>query len=102
MIAKARRRRLAPTVKNLGVRRDGDSVVLAVSGENLSVGTEHKGFPVAVLNGEQVAVVSARPHMLALRLRPDQLARVDNDLKVALDPYAVITLQVSAPAEDAQ
>lgn len=99
MIAKARRRKIAPQVMSLGARRDGDDLVLALSGQNLSVDHAH-GFPMAVLNGERVPVIAARPHMVALRLRPGQLKSVDNDLKVALDPYAVITLQVSDPTRE--
>jgi hypothetical protein len=94
MIAKARRRRLAPTVKSLGTRSEGDTVLLALAGENLKVDEAHDGFPVALLNGERVPVVAARPHMLALRVRREQLGRGANDLKVALDPYAVMTLQL--------
>ncbi len=94
MIAKARRRKYAPTVKSLGARREGDAVVLALSGDNLALGEAHPGFPVAVLNGEPVTVEVAGPKRLEIRLQPGQLARGENDLKVALDPYSVMTLQL--------
>jgi len=94
MIAKARRRKHAPTVNSLGARREGEALVLALSGDNLALDEAHAGFPVAVLNGEPVPVEAAGPNRLEIRLKLSQLGRGDNDLKVALDPYAVMTLQL--------
>lgn len=94
MINKARRRTLPPAVRNVAVEQSGGEPVLAVSGENLAVAGSLPQFPVARLDGRRVEVVSSSPDSVELRVDPDELEGKARKLEIALDPFAVVSMDV--------
>lgn len=96
VINKARRRDLPPTVKHVAVGTSEGEPVLAVSGENLAVAESLSSFPVAQLDGRHLEVVSASPERLELRLDPATLEGRVAKLEIALDPFAVVSMDLHA------
>jgi hypothetical protein len=96
MINKARRRQVPPTVGKAALTHTAGEPVLALSGENLMLGDPVPEFPIALLNGKRVDVVSATDSHLQLRVDPSRLAGRTNKLDVALDPFAVISMELTA------
>jgi len=98
LINKARRRQQAPRVGGLSLGRHDDGLALSIHGDNLA--TEgHPGFPAARINGREVPVLDAGPGHLRLGLDPAQLVAGDNDVSLALDPYAVVNFAMGWPGD---
>jgi hypothetical protein len=100
IINKARRRKLAPRVLGVSAARDADgrALALTLSGENLMLRGGDARYPLALLNGEPVDVIDAAPERLTLRVPPERLRGGANDLRVALDPYAVFNVDLARGA----
>ena len=103
LINQARRRELAPKVNGVSAAKSGESVILSLRGENLALaqgaaagspGGERK-FPIAVLNDEEVEIVSASGEELKIAVRGGQLSGRTNQLKIALDPYSVVQMNLN-------
>lgn len=91
LINKARRRQKPPEVARASTASIGGRVAVAVEGKNLFVQGESP-FPLARINGHAAAVQSAdRERLVLVPTRP--LGR-DNRLEIALDPYAIVNLNV--------
>ncbi|WP_131105900.1 hypothetical protein [Ornithinimicrobium sufpigmenti] len=88
LINKSRRDLLRPTVTALSMSPSG----LVLRGENLGLGLGSPAYPKASVSGRDVPVTEATEHRLVLGLSsaPKRSSRVE----VALDPYAVISLEV--------
>lgn len=97
VINRAKRRINAPTVAqaslSLGVE---GAPVLAIQGSNLAMQGPRGEFPAAFLNGEPVKVLSASSRELHLAVAAEQLRLPRNELRVLLDPYAVMTMELRA------
>lgn len=96
IISKARRRGLPPVVKQVAMSASDGEPVLAVSGENLAVAETLSSFPVARLDGRRLEVVSSSPGRLDLRLDPARLEGRVARLEIALDPFAVVSMDLHA------
>ncbi len=105
LINQARRRELAPKVNNVSAAKSGENVILSLRGENLalsaSAGADRgagggRKFPIAVLNDEEVEIVSASGEELRIAVRGGQLSGRSNQLKIALDPYSVVQMNLNA------
>lgn len=94
LINKARRRKLAPTVKKVSVAKSANKAELLVQGENLMLASSFEAFPIALLNNAKAEVLSASEHELRLRVDEANLLNTSNELKVALDPFAVFRLEL--------
>ena len=102
LINQARRREMAPKVNGVSAAKSGESVILSLRGENLALargaaagaGGERK-FPIAVLNDEEVEIVSASGEELRIAVRGGQLSGRTNQLKIALDPYSVVQMNLN-------
>lgn len=113
LIKKARRtRQLAPRVFSVDVDQQDGERVLSLQGENLvlsgdtgSKGTagafagamaldEVQNFPMALLDDEPIRVIAATESSLKLAIPADKLETASSVLKVALDPYAVVTMEI--------
>jgi hypothetical protein len=103
LINQARRREMAPKVNGVSAAKSGESVILSLRGENLALaqgavagspGGERK-FPIAVLNDEEVEIVSANGEELRIAVRDGQLSGRTNQLKIALDPYSVVQMNLN-------
>ena len=112
LIKKAKRnRQFTPRVMGVDLEKQDGRRVLRVDGKNLafespadgtgpndsskamSVGEERE-FPMAVLDDEPVEVLAASESTLRLAIPPGKLRDSPAVLKVALDPYAVITMEI--------
>jgi hypothetical protein len=93
LITKAHRRRLTPRVDAAHLSIDDGAVVLHVDGDNLAV-AQSRGFPYALLDGRQVPVLAARPERLTLDAAGFRQHHTGSRLTVALDPYALITMEL--------
>jgi hypothetical protein len=99
VINKARRRTLPPAVKHVAVEQSDGEGVLAVSGENLAVAGSLADFPVARLDGRRVEVMSSSPQSVELRVDPGELEGQVRKLEIALDPFAVVSMDVRGVRE---
>jgi hypothetical protein len=95
VINSARRRERAPSIAKASVLRDADGAVLSLEGKNLVL-EQTAEFPVALLEGEPLDIVSASPVDLRLRVPPERMAGRTSRLEVALDPFAVLSLELKA------
>lgn len=105
LINQARRRELAPKVNGVSAAKSGEGVILSLRGENLALpqgaaaafgtGGGERKFPIAVLNDEEVEIVSASGEELRIAVRGGQLSGRTNQLKIALDPYSVVQMNLN-------
>jgi hypothetical protein len=97
-IARVRRSTSQPRVHSLSLVEDRDGYVLSLSGQNLLLDESDLpgDFPMALVNQEPARVIFASPDEIQLSLRGDELQRGDNALAIALDPYAVIRMNLKA------
>jgi hypothetical protein len=100
LINQARRRELAPKVNGVSAAKSGERVILSLRGENLALaagaaGGGERKFPIAVLNDEEVEIVSASGEELRIAVRGGQLSGRTNQLKIALDPYSVVQMNLN-------
>ncbi len=104
IINRARRQGVeAPRVRgvSLSVPSNGaGEAMLSLHGENLHVEPERDDveqgvFPFALLDGAPLAVVAASPTAVHLAIPRDKAAHVSGALTLALDPYAVLTMQLA-------
>jgi hypothetical protein len=96
IINRAKRRQLPPTVSKVGAAQSAGEPVLALSGANLVLGESLPDFPIALLDGKRVAVLSSSDRHLNLRIDPSRLAGRSSKLDVALDPFAVVSMELNA------
>ncbi|HKP20596.1 MAG TPA: hypothetical protein VJT68_03710 [Thermoleophilaceae bacterium] len=94
VINKARRRTLPPAVRNVAVEQSAGDGLLSVTGENLAIAGSLADFPVARLDGRRVEVVSSSPESVELRVDPAELEGRACKLEIALDPFAVVSMDV--------
>lgn len=96
VINKARRRQVAPSVAKALVRDGADGLVLALHGSNLDIAPSLPAFPLARINGEPADVVASSPELVEVRIDPHRLAGRRSRLDIALDPFAVVSMEVDA------
>jgi len=96
IINRTKRRQNAPSVaKALLVEAEG-SKHLWLEGSNLAMAASSDEFPLASINGVPVRIVAASARDVRMAIDSGVLRDGVNELRVALDPYAVITLEVHA------
>lgn len=96
LINKARRKRLPPQIDRVGVAHGADGPELRVEGRNLVMATHLDAFPLAALDGGRLAVTRASDRELRLRLDGDRLPPGSHRLEVALDPYALMKVDLQS------
>jgi hypothetical protein len=95
IINKARRRKFAPQLSQAQSATDTEGVTLTLRGNNFVLsGMRDTRFPIAVLNGEPVQVMSMAPDMIRIKVPPHGLKAGPNQLSLALDPYAVVRMEI--------
>ncbi len=98
IINKARRRKFAPQLSAAQGAAAPEGIDLTLRGNNLLLpGTRDARFPIALLNGQPVEVVSATHDALQVRIPEARLKAGANRLAIALDPYAVINMEIKKP-----
>ena len=96
ILNRSKRRQNAPSVAKAMLVRDATTPVLTLEGANLATAASVGDFPMATLNTTPVRIVNASAREVRIALEPGLLREGVNELRVALDPYAVITLDVHA------
>jgi hypothetical protein len=97
-IKRARRSRSAPRVSSVSLAQELDDTVIVIEGRNLAAVADEKNFPVAMLGERSVPVVSASDDALKLKVDVDDLRKLPDKIHIALDPYAVIKMNLNPPA----
>ncbi|MBU0680017.1 MAG: hypothetical protein KKD73_01215 [Proteobacteria bacterium] len=93
MIQKARRKQSAPRVKAVSLGQEKDASVLKLDGDNLII-SRHKGYPTALINDIPVEILASDGQTIQMSVAPHALGQGSNKLKIALDPYAVISMEI--------
>lgn len=97
VINKARRRKFAPQLSTAQGLPNiaGEGLELTLRGNNFVLpGADDSRFPIALLNNEPVQVVSATHDTLRLKVPEGRLKTGANQLSIALDPYAVVKMEI--------
>ena len=108
LINRARRHQQAPRVSRASLSEEQGKTVLTLEGENLALQPDALAldneamalqqswteFPAAALNNETLTVIAASDQQLKLEVPPNQLQQQTKQLQVALDPYAIITMNL--------
>lgn len=104
LLNQSERQQLAPEVHNVNLSKAQGKTILTLSGNNLAIAQSLDQFPLAVINDQPVEIVSANEKELKIQVNQEHLQNDLNQLKVALDPYAIFTmnLQLAAPAKPTQ
>jgi hypothetical protein len=94
MIQKAKRSQVPPRLQraSLSMSQSGEPR-LYLEGKNLC--TDDSFQPVAVVNGKLAKVLSGDTDKLALQLSKDQLTFQQDELILALDPYAILRTKLN-------
>jgi hypothetical protein len=96
ILNRTKRRQHAPAVAKAMLVAGEAEPVLSLQGSNLATVASIGDFPLATLNDTPVRIVNATSREVRIALQPGLLHEGVNELRVALDPYAVITLDVNA------
>ena len=95
LIERSRRKSRPPRVARARVARaTSGQTVLMVDGENLAIAQASQQFPFAALNKHPIQVLNANDNHLELEFDQTQLKSHNNQLQIALDPYAIIKLEL--------
>jgi hypothetical protein len=94
LINQSRRRQNPPRVSQANISQAQGKTVLTLEGENLAIAQSLTDFPAAVLNDQPIQVLSASENQLQLEVDPAVLKGDSKQLQVALDPYAVFTMNL--------
>lgn len=95
MIQRARRKQSAPRVLAVSLGQEQGGPVLKLDGDNLIV-SRHQGYPAALINGSPVKILASDAQTIQLSVDGQALGQGPNTLKIALDPYAVISMELDA------
>ena len=99
VINRARRRAAPPTV-TAATLSAGDAPSLSIRGDNLAMAAGLPGgageFPIAYLNGREIPVLSASTRELTLGVADGLVHEGPNELRVLLDPHAVMTIELQS------
>lgn len=95
LINKARRKTLAPKVTQAGLYPGNPgSMELRLQGKNLSLLDVKEFTPEAMLNDQKVMINTAGPEHITLSLSQAAIIPGKNTLHIALDPYAVLSMNL--------
>ncbi len=94
LISKARRRRVSPSLSRVRVTGTGDDRQLSIDGRHLVISRAFEQFPVAVLNDKPVPIHQAESHRIDLSIPETMMKDGSNQLQIALDPFARLTLDI--------
>ncbi len=89
-----RRRRSPPRVMGMKITGDPAHRTLEITGTSLAVDGKRDGFPFAALGDAQLDIIDAASDRLTLALPTGFTPSGPQRLRVALDPHAVMTVEV--------
>lgn len=98
LINKARRRNVPPRMMGIQATSAPLGTELTLRGENLvlDMGKVNEGYPKVLVNNNKTEVVAADSDAITVRIAPGKMKRGVNSVQLALDPYALVELNVNA------
>lgn len=94
-IARARRQQSTPLVKSLEViAANKDAITIALSGDNLDDPSGAAEYPIAMLNGQDVAARRGPSDIIQIEIPRHLLQRGANPISLAIDPVAVLDFEL--------
>jgi len=94
LISKSRRKQLAPSLSKISITPQDNNSDVILDGSHLVLSQSFTGFPIAVINDQQVEIVNAKTNQLKLSVPNRHLKSGSNKLKIALDPFALMVLEI--------
>ncbi len=94
LINKARRRKLSPQMSQLLAADNEDAIELRIQGKNFVL-QQSSEYPAATVNNHKADIIHADAQELRLKVPKSALKLGNNDLSVALDPYAVMNVKLN-------
>lgn len=95
LINKARRRKRSPALSSMQTKPTEDAVEITLKGKNFVL-QQSAQFPAALVNAQPAEILSADAEQVHLRVPRASLQAGDNQLAIALDPYAVMRLNLQS------
>ncbi|MEO1376338.1 MAG: IPT/TIG domain-containing protein [Cyanobacteria bacterium J06635_10] len=96
VLHKSHRSENPPKVSQASISQAQGKKILTLQGENLAIASSVDQFPAATINNQNVKVISANANELKLEVEDNNIQGKQNQLKVALDPYAVFTMNLES------
>jgi hypothetical protein len=97
VINRAKRRATPPAISAASLAMSGDTPTLVIEGENLVLADAVRGeFPLAYLNDAPLEILAASPRELRLAVPEHRVREGSNELRVLLDPHAVMTVDLQS------
>ena len=93
LINKARRRKLSPQMSQLQAEDGENTIELRIQGKNFVL-QQSSDYPAATVNNQKAVIIHADPGELRLKVPKAALKNGSNALSVALDPYAVMNVNL--------
>jgi hypothetical protein len=93
LINKARRRKLSPQLSDFRASKQGEAIELTLHGRNFVL-QQSADYPAATVNNQLAEILHADAGELRLKVPREVLKTGDNALSIALDPYAVMQLNL--------
>lgn len=94
LLNQSQRKKMAPSVSKASLSQAQGKTILTLEGDNLAIAQSLDQFPVAAINDKPVEVLSATDKELKIQIDPAQLQGDQQQLHVALDPYAIVTMNL--------
>jgi hypothetical protein len=94
LLNQTHRKQVPPNVAKVSVSKSADHTILTLEGDNLAIASSLDQFPIAVLNNQTVEVLTADKTCLRLRVPSHHLQHSSNQLQIALDPYAIVKMNL--------
>lgn len=95
MINKVRRQKLSPQLSRMSAKEMDESVELTLHGQNFVL-QQSANYPSALVNNQKAEILHADSGELRLKVPRAILQQGSNALAIALDPYAVVQLNVQS------
>jgi hypothetical protein len=96
LLNQTHRKQVPPNVVKVSVAKSADNTILTLEGDNLAIASSLDQFPIAVLNNQTVEVLTADKTCLRLRVPSNHLQHSSNQLQIALDPYAIVKMNLQS------
>jgi len=95
MINKVRRQKLSPQLSRMSAKESDESVELTLHGQNFVL-QQSADYPSAMVNNQKAEILHADAGELRLKVPRHVLQNGSNALAIALDPYALVQLNVQS------
>lgn len=97
LLNQGRRKQMPPTVSQASLSQAEGKTILTLQGDNLAIAQSLDQFPVAAINNQPVEILSASDKELKIQINAHHLQGSQNQLHVALDPYAIVSMNLQVP-----